>query len=79
MKRNGVIAEIDDSEAQRIIEIEAGGPPTKFRVGESVIHVAVHGSHHRAQLINMLRHVGASIKDIDLLYAIDELGPSPVV
>ena len=79
VKRNGVIAEIDDSEAQRIIEIEAGGPPTKFRVGESVIHVAVHGSHHRAQLINMLRHVGASIKDIDLLYAIDELGPSPVV
>jgi uncharacterized damage-inducible protein DinB len=76
-KRNEVIAKIDETEAQRIVEILAGGPPTKFRVGESVIHLAVHGSHHRAQLINMLRHVNTPLKNIDLLYAIDELGPSP--
>lgn len=72
-ERNEFIAKVDTNEALRVIEVLAGGPPTRFRVGESIIHLALHGTHHRAQLINMLRHVDAPVKDIDLLYAIDEL------
>lgn len=71
--RDAFIKSVDADEASRVVEILAGGPPTRFRVGESVAHLAIHATHHRAQLINMLRHVGAPIKNIDLLYAIDVL------
>ena len=72
-RRNEFIASVDESESQRIIEVLAGGPPTRFKVGETIPHVAIHGTHHRAQLINMLRHVDATHSNIDLLYAIAEL------
>ncbi|GAA4461619.1 DinB family protein [Novipirellula rosea] len=77
-QRNAFIANVDDNEAERIVEIAAGGPHTRFRVGESIPHLALHGTHHRAQLINMFRHVGAEWTNIDLLYAIDDL-PEPTV
>ena len=72
--RDAFISGVDDSEAQRVVEILAGGPPTRFRVGESIVHLAIHGTHHRAQLINMCRHSNAPWKNIDMLYAIDVLG-----
>ncbi len=72
-ERNQFVGSVDATEAQRIIEILAGGPPTRFKVGESTVHVAIHGTHHRAQLINMYRHVGAPWRNIDLMYAIDQL------
>lgn len=72
-QRDHVIADVDETDAQRVVEVLAGGPPTRFRVGESIIHLAIHASHHRAQLINMFRHVDAPWKNIDLLYAIDQL------
>ena len=71
-KRNEFIASVDDQRSQDQVEILAGGPPTRFRVGESIIHLAIHGTHHRAQLINMCRHTGAAWKDIDLLDAVLE-------
>jgi uncharacterized damage-inducible protein DinB len=72
-KRNQVIARMDELEAQRVVAVLAGGPPTRFRIGESVVHLAIHATHHRAQLINMLRHAGAKIANIDLLYALAKL------
>lgn len=72
-ERDDFVATIDESSAQRVIEILAGGPATRFRVGESAVHLATHGVHHRAQLINMCRHVNAPWTNIDLLYGLAEL------
>ncbi|EMI16619.1 DinB [Rhodopirellula maiorica SM1] len=77
-QRNAFIATVDGNEVERIVEIAAGGPHTRFRVGESIPHLALHGTHHRAQLINMFRHVGAAWTNIDLLYAIGDLPEPPV-
>jgi uncharacterized damage-inducible protein DinB len=37
----------------------------------------MHGTHHRAQVVNMFRHVGSPIGNIDLLYALAELSKAP--
>ena len=55
--RDQFIETVDDQQAQCVVGILAGGPPTNFLVGESIYHLAIHGTHHRAQLINMCRHV----------------------
>ena len=72
-KRNEFIKTVDQAESQRVVEVLAGGPPTRFRVGESIVHLAIHGTHHRAQIINMCRHVEAPWSNIDLLYALSDL------
>ena len=72
-RRREMMATMDSGEVQRIVAIEFGGPPINFRVGVSINQLAMHGTHHRAQLINMFRHVDAPWENIDLLYAIDQL------
>ena len=72
-KRRELLTNMKPDEAQRIVAVQFGGPPINFRIGVSINQLAVHGTHHRAQLINMLRHVDAPWKNIDLLYAIDQL------
>jgi uncharacterized damage-inducible protein DinB len=40
----------------------------KFIVGTAIIHSLVHGTHHRAQCLNMLRQLGVSpLPDIDVI------------
>ncbi len=40
----------------------------RFTVSAAVIHVTNHGMHHRAQCMNMLRHLGAPVNaDLDEL------------
>ena len=63
--RNAMIAAMSPEEAQRVVTASAGAPPTHFRVMESMIQLCVHGAHHRAQLMNMLRHSGAAPPNID--------------
>lgn len=36
----------------------AGKQPHRFTLGATLVHVATHGMHHRAQCLNMLRHPG---------------------
>ena len=67
-KRNDFLTSIDPEKSMEVITVRPGGPPTSFRVGESALHVALHGTHHRAQVINMLRRSGGRIHDLDLLY-----------
>ena len=65
-QRNEFVASLDPESATREITISAGGgPPTKFRVLESMIQMCSHGTHHRAQLLNMLRRLGAATPAID--------------
>jgi uncharacterized damage-inducible protein DinB len=64
-KRDEFLGRLDDAAAQRIVAINFGGPPIQFRIIESAVQICVHGTHHRAQLINMLRHSGVKAPEID--------------
>ena len=46
--------------------------PTKnktytFTLGESMLQLCSHGTHHRAQIANMFRHVGAEVPALDYI------------
>lgn len=57
----------EDAELQRVVgacvrpEIRLD-----FRLGESMLQLCGHGTHHRAQALNMLRRLGAEVPDLDL-------------
>jgi uncharacterized damage-inducible protein DinB len=36
-----------------------GGDPYRFHRASAMVHVTTHGMHHRAQIMNMLRRLGA--------------------
>jgi uncharacterized damage-inducible protein DinB len=44
------------------------GEPFEDPLGDLVLHVSNHGVHHRAQIANMLRHVGVKPPGLDYLY-----------
>lgn len=64
-ERDDFLAALDEAGAQRIVSLSFGNPPVKFRVIESIVQICVHGTHHRAQLINMLRHSGQAPPALD--------------
>ena len=71
--RNAFIATVDATRAQSLVQLSFGGPTFAIRLGESLIQVANHSTHHRAQLVNMLRHCQSPTGNIDLLYALPEI------
>lgn len=64
-KRNAFIAQLNDEQAGKEVVALVGGPALKFRVLESMIQICGHGTHHRAQVINMLRHSGIQPPTLD--------------
>jgi uncharacterized damage-inducible protein DinB len=44
------------------------GEPREHAAGDILLHVANHGVHHRAQLANMLRHIGRKPPGLDYLF-----------
>jgi len=60
-KATGVLPEVRDW--------TLGGDTYRFNVAAAIIHVTNHGMHHRAQCMNMLRHLGkpvnADLSEID--------------
>ncbi len=70
--RNSFIQSLDGESANRIVNVTAGGPSTCFRVVESLLQLCGHGTHHRAQCLNMLRHLGAKPPAIDLIVWVRE-------
>lgn len=73
-KRNAIVADLDAVGAAKTVEVSFGGPAMKFRVVESMLQVCVHGTHHRAQVINMLRHSGAVLPQFDVPVWLKEIG-----
>lgn len=65
--RNKFVAELTEEEAQRVVTVRAGGPPTSFRVVDSLLQLNGHGTHHRAQVINMLRQCDADPPALDYI------------
>ena len=66
--------QVDEDAARRNIELSFGGPPLTFQVVDTLVQVSMHGTHHRAQVVNLFRQVGTPIGNIDLLYALGDLG-----
>jgi uncharacterized damage-inducible protein DinB len=51
---------IHDNRVDEMMEFPGpeGQPPYRFHRGTAMVHVTTHGMHHRAQIFNMLRHLG---------------------
>ena len=49
--------------------------PVRFTRGSILLHVFNHGTHHRVQCLNMLRHLGVDpLPEIDLIDSNQEVG-----
>lgn len=70
--RNQLILELDEAGAQRRVGASFGGPPVMVSVIESMLQLCGHGTHHRAQLLNMLRHSGGTPPAIDYVVFVRE-------
>jgi uncharacterized damage-inducible protein DinB len=51
---------IDEDRLDEMMEFPGpeGEPPYRFHRSTAMVHVTTHGMHHRAQIFNMLRHLG---------------------
>ncbi len=67
-KRNEFISGLSDPDLKRIVK--ATPRPNVLRIlplGVPMLQLNHHGTHHRAQALNMLRHVGAKIPALDVV------------
>lgn len=71
-RRNEFCQGLDAESASRVVSVAAGGPVTCFRVTESLLQLACHGTHHRSQCVNILRQLGITFSWIDLIVWIRE-------
>ena len=72
--RHSYFAGLNDDDLDRTVTAS----PTKdktygFTLGESMLQLCSHGTHHRAQIINMFRHVGTEVPKLDFI-AMKRLG-----
>ncbi len=65
-RRNLFISGLDAESAQRVVMAIPGGFSVGSPVVETLIQLCGHGTHHRAQMINMLRHSGIKVPPVDL-------------
>lgn len=76
--RNAYFAEKSDADVdQRVHYRTTRGEVCNDRLGELALHVFNHGIHHRAQALNMLRRVGATIPQPGLDYIFMRLESGP--
>ncbi len=57
----------DRDEAEQLVCTTETGRTMTFALSDMVLHVCNHGTHHRAQALNMLRRLGAQAPDIDFI------------
>lgn len=66
VRRNQYVSTLKDSDLARIVAAQPRpGVIRQFPLGVSMLQLAVHGNHHRAQALNMLRHCGAALPRLD--------------
>ncbi|NUQ49181.1 MAG: hypothetical protein HUU27_04585, partial [Phycisphaerae bacterium] len=64
-----------DAELQRPVNAATTpGRTLAVRMGESLLQLCGHGTHHRAQALNMLRHLGGRTPGLDLVTWLREAG-----
>jgi uncharacterized damage-inducible protein DinB len=62
------LANLNDEDLNRTIEFSLGnGPKYTMRLGELMQHGAIHGIHHRGQVALLLRALGQTPGNVDML------------
>jgi uncharacterized damage-inducible protein DinB len=62
------LANLNDEDLNRTIEFSLGnGPKYAMRLGELMQHGAIHGIHHRGQVALLLRALGKTPGNFDML------------
>jgi uncharacterized damage-inducible protein DinB len=65
--RNALLDRSSGADLQRIVKgCPRPGVELALRMGETMLQLCTHGTHHRAQAVNMLRHLGAEPPALDL-------------
>jgi uncharacterized damage-inducible protein DinB len=70
--RNTIVNATDAEGAHRLVGAMIGPMMISVQVIESMMQLCGHGTHHRAQLVNMLRHSGITPPEVDYLYWLRE-------
>jgi len=68
-RRNALIESLrSDDELKRIVEAKPAADRTiRFPLGVTMLQLCTHGTHHRAQVFNMLKRVGGTVPGNDLI------------
>lgn len=53
--------------SRKVTYVHPAGKTYSFDLQHVLLHVCGHGTHHRAQALNMLRHLGVTVPEMDLL------------
>jgi uncharacterized damage-inducible protein DinB len=65
-QRTAYLAQLSNDDLQRVVAAEVRpGLRLGFRLGESLLQLCGHGTHHRAQALNMMRKLGADAPELD--------------
>jgi uncharacterized damage-inducible protein DinB len=63
------LANLRDEDLGRVVEFSFGdGPKYAMRLGDLMHHVAIHGIHHRGQVALLLRLLGQTPGNFDILF-----------
>lgn len=66
--RYALLAQATDTDLQRVVGAYVRPDlQLRFRLGESMLQLCGHGTQHRAQALNMLRHLGVDVPLLDLV------------
>jgi uncharacterized damage-inducible protein DinB len=66
--RNQFVAKLSAADSQQdIAAVFSSSPPMHFALVETLLQLCGHGTHHRAQLVNMLRRNGLQATGIDYI------------
>ncbi|MFN0136942.1 MAG: DinB family protein [Phycisphaerae bacterium] len=66
--RNLYLSRMNDADLAKLVSAQPRPGVTRtFSLGETMLQLCTHGAHHRAQALNMLRHIGATVPALDVL------------
>ena len=72
------LAGLTDEDLSRIIEFSLGGPTNRVALGHLLQHGAIHAAHHRGQVALLLRMLGYTPGNFDLvLWDVENSVPAP--
>jgi uncharacterized damage-inducible protein DinB len=76
-ERNAWLAGQGDAALGDVVEGKVPGGVLQFRRGEVLLQLCGHGTHHRAQVVNMFRQLGERIQALDFVAWIRLGSPLP--
>lgn len=68
-ERDAFLPSLADADLPRVQTYrDSAGPVYHATLSEMLLQMLMHSTHHRAQLVNMLRQLGAGPVELDLMY-----------